>query len=68
MSTRSRRRYWATETGGKAAGKQIDIIRKDFSDKETFAKELLYDAAAYKGLSEKSEQPAHPGADGGGSR
>ncbi len=36
-----------------AAGKQIDIIRKDFSDKETFAKELLYDAAAYKGLSEK---------------
>ncbi|MDL2405619.1 methyl-accepting chemotaxis protein [Rhizobium calliandrae] len=43
----------AIEASGKAAGKQIDIIRKDFSDKETFAKELLYDAAAYKGLSEK---------------
>ncbi|KAA1178737.1 HAMP domain-containing protein [Rhizobium tropici] len=41
------------EATAKAAGKQIDIIRKDFSDKETFAKELLYDAAAYKGLSEK---------------
>ncbi len=41
------------EAAGKAAGKQIDIIRKDFNDKETFAKELLYDAAAYKGLSEK---------------
>ncbi|MQB42814.1 methyl-accepting chemotaxis protein [Rhizobium sp. ICMP 5592] len=41
------------EAGGKAAAKQIDIIRKEFSDKETFAKELLYDAAAYKGLSEK---------------
>ncbi|MDL2397772.1 methyl-accepting chemotaxis protein [Rhizobium mayense] len=43
----------AVEAGAKATGKQIDIIRKDFSDKETFAKELLYDAAAYKGLSEK---------------
>ncbi|WP_047455264.1 methyl-accepting chemotaxis protein [Rhizobium rhizogenes] len=41
------------EAGGKVAAKQIDIIRKEFSDKETFAKELLYDAAAYKGLSEK---------------
>ncbi|NLR96320.1 HAMP domain-containing protein [Rhizobium sp. P38BS-XIX] len=41
------------EASVKAAGKQIDIIRKDFNDKETFAKELLYDAAAYKGLSEK---------------
>ena len=41
------------QAGGKAAAKQIDIIRKEFSDKETFAKELLYDAAAYKGLSEK---------------
>ncbi|WFU10783.1 methyl-accepting chemotaxis protein [Rhizobium sp. CB3090] len=41
------------EALGKAAGKQIDIIRKEFGDKETFAKELLYDAAAFKGLSDK---------------
>ena len=36
------------EATAKAAGKQIDIIRKDFSDKETFAKKLLYDAAAMR--------------------
>ncbi|MBB5573636.1 MULTISPECIES: methyl-accepting chemotaxis protein [Rhizobium] len=41
------------DASGKAAGKQIDIIRKEFGDKETFAKELLYDAAAFKGLSDK---------------
>ena len=38
---------------GDAAAKQIDIIRKDFGDKETFAKELLYDATAYKALVDK---------------
>jgi len=48
-----RKAVQGVEATGKAAAKQIDIIRKDFSDKETFAKELLYDAAAYKGLSEK---------------
>ncbi|MFS8048908.1 methyl-accepting chemotaxis protein [Rhizobium sp. BR 314] len=48
-----RKAVQAIEVASKAAGKQIDIIRKDFNDKETFAKELLYDAAAYKGLSEK---------------
>ncbi|ENN89263.1 methyl-accepting chemotaxis sensory transducer [Rhizobium freirei PRF 81] len=48
-----RKSVQGVEVAAKAAGKQIDIIRKDFNDKETFAKELLYDAAAYKGLSEK---------------
>ncbi|MFT4180394.1 MAG: methyl-accepting chemotaxis protein, partial [Rhizobium sp.] len=48
-----RKAVQAIEASGAAAAKQIDIIRKDFSDKERFAKELLYDAAAYKGLSEK---------------
>ncbi|PZM13231.1 methyl-accepting chemotaxis protein [Rhizobium tubonense] len=38
---------------GQAAAKQIDIIRKDFGDKETFAKELLYDSSAFKALIDK---------------
>ncbi len=38
---------------GDAAAKQIEIIRKDFGDKETFAKELLYDATAYKALTDR---------------
>jgi len=41
------------KASGDAAAKQIDIIRKDFSDKETFAKELLYDATAYKALTDR---------------
>ncbi|MET0748367.1 MAG: methyl-accepting chemotaxis protein [Rhizobium sp.] len=41
------------EANGEAAAKQIDIIRKDFGDKETFAKELLYDATAYKILTDR---------------
>jgi methyl-accepting chemotaxis protein len=41
------------EANGQAAAKQIDIIRKDFGDKETFAKELLYDSSAFKGLIDK---------------
>jgi methyl-accepting chemotaxis protein len=40
----------ATET--REAQKQTDLVRKDFNDKETFAKELLYDAFAYKSLSD----------------
>ncbi|TCR83945.1 methyl-accepting chemotaxis protein [Rhizobium sp. BK376] len=41
------------QANGQAAVKQTNIIEKDFSDKETFAKELLYDSAAYKALVDK---------------
>jgi len=41
------------KASGEGAAKQIDIIRKDFGDKETFAKELLYDATAYKTLTDR---------------
>ncbi|MGF0538465.1 methyl-accepting chemotaxis protein [Agrobacterium sp. ES01] len=46
----------ALVVAGQGAQKQIDIIQKDFSDKEAFAKGLLYDAAAFKGLSERLEK------------
>ena len=36
-----------------AARKQVDVIRKEASTKESFAKALLFDAAAYQGLSER---------------
>ncbi|PWE56622.1 methyl-accepting chemotaxis protein [Metarhizobium album] len=38
---------------GEAAKKQVDVVRKEFSDKEAFAKGLLYDAAAFKALSDR---------------
>lgn len=41
------------KASGDGAAKQIDVIRKDFGDKETFAKELLYDATAYKALTDR---------------
>ena len=34
------------------AGGQTDLVRKDFNDKEVFAKELLYDSAAFKSLTD----------------
>ncbi|MBB3590983.1 methyl-accepting chemotaxis protein [Rhizobium sp. BK529] len=34
------------------AGGQADIVRKDFTDKEVFAKALLYDTAAFKSLTD----------------
>ncbi len=38
---------------GNAAFKQIDILRKESGEKESFAKALLFDAAAYQGLAER---------------
>ncbi|TCS09064.1 HAMP domain-containing methyl-accepting chemotaxis protein [Rhizobium sp. BK418] len=34
------------------AGGQADIVRKDFTDKEVFAKALLYDTVAFKSLTD----------------
>ncbi len=34
------------------AGGQTDLVRKDFTDKEIFAKALLYDSAAFKSLTD----------------
>ena len=36
-----------------AAKNQIDVIRTEFSDKEAFAKGLLFDASAFKSLSDR---------------
>jgi methyl-accepting chemotaxis protein len=41
------------QASGQAASKQTDFIQKEFGDKETFAKELLYDSAAFKALVDK---------------
>ena len=41
------------QASGQSAAKQTALIEKDFTDKETFAKELLYDSAAFKALVEK---------------
>ena len=38
---------------GNTAFKQIDILRKESGEKESFAKALLFDAAAYQGLAER---------------
>ncbi|CAN7356781.1 HAMP domain-containing methyl-accepting chemotaxis protein [Pararhizobium sp. LjRoot235] len=38
---------------GNTAFKQIDILRKEAGEKESFAKALLFDAAAYQGLAER---------------
>ena len=41
---------------GNAAYRQIDIIRKESDEKEAFAKALLFDAAAYQGLAERTKK------------
>ncbi|MDQ0320585.1 methyl-accepting chemotaxis protein [Pararhizobium capsulatum DSM 1112] len=41
---------------GTAAYRQVDIIRKESDDKEAFAKALLFDAAAYQGLAERTKK------------
>lgn len=38
---------------GNSAYKQIDIIRNESGEKESFAKALLFDAAAYQGVAER---------------
>ena len=38
---------------GQFAEKQIEVIRSESGEKETFAKTLLFDAAAYQGLAER---------------
>ncbi|KQY26790.1 methyl-accepting chemotaxis protein [Rhizobium sp. Root482] len=38
---------------GNSAYKQIDILREESGKKESFAKALLFDAAAYQGLAER---------------
>ncbi|WEZ83278.1 HAMP domain-containing methyl-accepting chemotaxis protein [Rhizobium sp. 32-5/1] len=38
---------------GNMAYKQIDVLRKEAGEKESFAKALLFDAAAYQGLAER---------------
>ena len=38
---------------GNNAYKQIDILREESGEKESFAKALLFDAAAYQGLAER---------------
>lgn len=43
----------AVRAEGGMLSKQIEFVRKDFSDKESFAKELLFDASAFKAVSER---------------
>ncbi|NKN36613.1 HAMP domain-containing protein [Agrobacterium sp. a22-2] len=43
----------ATDAESDLVAKQVDFVSADFVEKERFAKELLFDAAAFKGLTDK---------------
>ncbi|NGO62923.1 HAMP domain-containing protein [Rhizobium daejeonense] len=43
----------AIETEGGQIKKQVEFVRKEFTEKEQFAKELLFDSSAFKGLVDK---------------
>ncbi|MEK1899113.1 MAG: methyl-accepting chemotaxis protein, partial [Rhizobium sp.] len=42
----------AISAAAEEAGGQTDLVRKDFTDKEVFAKALLYNSAAFKSLTD----------------